>query len=109
MNRNEKQQDFVNDLRKDELTTIILKSVCMHLTIDCSAQLLITSVFMKWSCDVCVLSANEAKLTLSELKWLIHGHSVTNLTLPSDSVKCDFKEITLCKEKGLSICHGKFL
>ena len=58
---------------------------------------------------MCVLSANEAKLSLSELKWLIYGHSVTNLTLPSYSVKCDFKEITLCKAKGLSICHGKFL
>jgi len=83
----------------------------MHLTIDCSAHRQIISVFMKWSYDVCILSANEAKLSLSELKWLIHGHSVTNLTLPSDSVKCDFKEITLCKsfEKGLSICHGKFL
>ena len=81
----------------------------MHLTTDGRAQLLITSVFMKWSCDVCVLSANEAKLSLSELKQLIHGHSVTNLTLPSDPVKRDFKEITLCKEKGLSICHGNFL
>lgn len=81
----------------------------MHLAIDCSAQLLITSVFMKWYCDVRILSANKAKLCLSELKWIIHGHSVTNLTLTSDSVKSDFKEITLYKEKGLSVCHGKFL
>ena len=81
----------------------------MHLTIDCNAHLQIIPVFMKWSCDVCVFSANEAKLSFSELKWLIYGHSVTNLTLLSDSVKCDFKEITLCKGKGLYICHGKFM
>ena len=81
----------------------------MHLAIDCSAQLLITSVFTKWSCDVRILSANKAKLCLSELKWIIHGHSVTNLTFLSDSVKCNFKEITLCKGKGLYICHGKFM
>ena len=83
--------------------------MCMHLTIDCNAHLQIIPVFMKWSFDVCVLSANEAKLSFSELKWLIYGHSVTNLTLLSDSVKCDFKEITLCKGKGLYICHGKFM
>lgn len=57
------------------------------------------SVFMKWSCDMCILSADEAELRLSELKWLIHGHSVTNLTLSSDSVNCDFKEITVQRER----------
>ena len=39
----------------------------MHLTIDCSAHLQIIPVFMKWSWDVCILSANEATLSFSEL------------------------------------------
>ena len=46
----------------------------MHLTIDCSAHRQIISVFMKWSYDVCILSANESMMQrgpLPVLPWSV--------------------------------------